>query len=122
MTKKELIKEKVGIGQQHNSFKIITKKEILENTLHTVKEMESKYFDLVWYARSSPQNDHIEGVLENRKRIEESYPTEVNHLIHGEGDWEHGFNSGMLAGMRYVMEAMTYGVQSADESFPFLDT
>lgn len=100
----------------------MTKKEILEDTLHSVKEMESKYFDLIWYARSSSENDHIEGVLENRKRVEELYPTEVNHLIHEEGNWYHGFNSGMLAGMRYVMEAIAYGVLSADENFPDLDT
>jgi hypothetical protein len=94
------------------------KKELIEEVI----KLQDKYCNLVWYARSSPQNDHIEGVLENRKRIEESYPKEINQLIHSETNWEHGFNSGMLAGMRYVIEAMTYGVQSADENFPDLDS
>jgi len=87
-----------------------------------VQALESKYSDLVWYARSSPKNDHIKGVLENRKRIEESYPKEVNQLLHGETDWEHGFNSGMLAGMRYIVDLFENNKETADELFPFLDS
>ena len=52
------------------------------------------------------------------------------------GDWEHGFNSGMLACLRLVMTAQNReqftdddgeicwhgGVEDAIEEFPFLDT
>ena len=87
-----------------------------------VQELESKYCDLVWFARSTPNHNHIEGVLENRTRIEESYPKEINQLLHGETDWEHGFNSGMLASARYIIDLFENNKESADEMFPFLDS
>ena len=97
----------------------MTKKELIEEVI----KLDKKYCDLVWYARSSPKNDHIKGVLENRKRIEESYPNEVNNLLNGRNsDWEHGFNSGMLAGMRYILDLVENGKEEADEYFPSLDT
>jgi hypothetical protein len=99
--------------------KLIKKQEIIDE----VKNLERKYFDLVWYARSSPQNDHLKGSKVNRKRIEEFYPEEVKDLIKGNSrSWEHGFNSGMLAGMRYVLSMAAYGKEDAEENFPFLDT
>ena len=89
--------------------------------LNEVQKLESKYCDLVWYARSSPKHDHIKGVLENRKRIEESYPSEVESFLDGP-DWQHGFNSGMLAGMRYILDLFDNNKEEADEYFPMLDT
>lgn len=100
------------------------KKEILENII----ELEDKYFDLVWYARKSPNDyDTIPKVKENVDRIEKLYPTETQDLSSDTGDWEHGFNSGMLAGMRYIMTLYRSinkhgGKEVADEEFPFLDT
>ena len=88
-----------------------------------VKNLERKYFDLVWYARSSSKDDHIKGIKVKRKRIEELYPDEVKNLIkRNNRSWEHGFNSGMLAGMRYVLSLAVYGKEDAEEDFPFLDT
>ena len=95
------------------------KKELIEEVI----KLQDKYCDLVWVARSSPENDHIEGVLENRKRIEESYPKEVDSFFNGGNpDWDHGFNSGMLAGMRYILDLVENGKEEADEYFPSLDT
>jgi hypothetical protein len=97
----------------------MTKNEIIAE----VQKFESKYFDLVWLARSSPKNDHIKGVVENRKRITELYSEEVKELLDEDaGEWNHGFNSGMLAGMRYVLGMAAYGKEDAEENFPFLDT
>ena len=88
-----------------------------------IQKLHEKFDSLVWYARSSPKNDHIPKVLENRKRIEEFYPEEVKDLIKGDSrSWEHGFNNGMLAGMRYVLSMAAYGKEDAEENFPFLDT
>jgi phage-related tail protein len=99
--------------------KAIKKQEIIDE----VKNLERKYFDLVWYARSSSKNDHIKGSKVNRKRIEKLYPEEVMDLIKGNNrSWEHGFNSGMLAGMRYVLSMAVYGKEDAEADFPFLDT
>lgn len=97
----------------------MTKKELIEE----VVKLQDKYCDLVWYARSSPKNDNIPGVLENRRRIEELYLFEVESFLNGGSpDWDHGFNSGMLAGMRYILDLVENGKDEADEYFPSLDT
>lgn len=99
--------------------KSIKKQEIIDE----VKNLERKYFDLVWYARSSSKDDHIKGIKVKRKRIEELHPDEVKNLIkRNNQNWDHGFNSGMLAGMRYVLSLAVYGKEDAEEDFPFLDT
>lgn len=91
--------------------------------LNVLAKLENKYCDLVWWARSSPKHDHIEGVLESRKRVEENYPEETNSLLNDENpDWIHGFNSGMLAGIRYSLDLNIHGKEDADEFFPSLDT
>lgn len=95
------------------------KQEIIDNVL----ELQNKYNDLVWFARSSPDNYHIKGVKENIERITKEYPPETNALINGRNtDWEHGFNSGMLAGMRYLLDMIEMNKETADEFFPNLDT
>jgi hypothetical protein len=97
----------------------MTKKEIINNVI----ELSEKYHDLVWFARTSPDNLHIKGVKENIERISNQYPIEIEEYISGENpDWQHGFNSGMLAGMRYVTELFYGDKETADNEFPFLDT
>jgi len=114
-----------------------------------IKEWEQKYFDLVWYARKPPK-DHpewgswsssISAAAKNAMaQVEEKYPDEVDALKSDSGDWEHGFNSGMLACLRLVMTAQNRelitdpaacddgqpfwydGVEQAIEEFPSLDT
>ncbi len=97
----------------------MTKKEIIK----IISELDQKYNDLVWFARSSPDNYHIKGVKENNDRILKQYPSETDALINGSNtDWEHGFNSGMLAGMRYLLDTIEMDKETADEFFPNLDT
>lgn len=85
--------------------------------------LENKYRDLVWYARSLSRNDHIKGVKESREEVEINYPEETNSLLNGDyPDWDHGFNSGMLAGIRYYLDLNIYGKKEAEESFPCMDT
>ena len=110
---------------------------------------EDKYFDLVWYARSrsremmeeegTPENI-IQGALNAQAKVEERFVDEIDELCCPEsGDWAHGFNSGALATIRFVLTAMesdvfldlesddpnkTYtcgGVADAEAEFPFLD-
>lgn len=104
-----------------------TKKEIEQH----VSRMEDKYGRLVWFARRSEDNLLVlseDGVQENKqimnklKEIQELYPAEVTELLGDEGDWEHGFNSGMLAGMRYVMTLMSMGEEYAEDWFPELSS
>ena len=95
------------------------KQEIID----VIVGLEEKYFDLVWYARKSEEDYNIiPKVKENVDRIIEKYPTETQNLSAEGGDWEHGFNSGMLAGIRYVLSLYSEGKEIADEEFPFLDT
>ena len=94
------------------------KKELIENVI--VKQ--NKYADLLWYARTSPEHINIKGVKENKDRIEKIYPNEVTQLSSENGDWQHGFNSGMVAALRYVLTMDDLGKEQADEEFPMLDS
>jgi hypothetical protein len=98
-------------------MKKATKKQINELTL----EMSTKYEDLVWYARSG-RNLNIPEVVKHRGRVEELYSDETKQLSSEGSDFYHGFNSGMLAGMRYILSMMEIGVEEAQQNFPELDT
>lgn len=94
------------------------KNEILD----LVSEKEGKYLDLVWYARSY-KNLHVDGVVENRTRIENLHPNETLNLNDSDSsDWHHGFYSGMLAALRFIIDLDEEGLESAEENFPSLDT
>ena len=90
--------------------------------METILQKQDKYVDLIWYARSGPENESIKGVAENKERIEKLYPNEVNELQSENGDWSHGFNSGMAAALRYVSTLDEFGKEQADEEFPMLDS
>ena len=87
-----------------------------------VSKKEEKYFGLVWYAHSKPENIDIPGVRESIAKVLKESPKEAEDLSSEDGQWHHGFNSGMLAGMRYVLALYEDGVEMAEEEFPFLDT
>lgn len=56
-------------------------------------------WELVWYARSRP------GECEDGKlKVEQKYPKEVKKLIDDDTNWQHGFNSGLLAVSNLVKE------------------
>lgn len=109
-------------------------------------EKEGKYQDLVWYARSKPQDDPYwnkvlwkvqETAFKEQNRIMAMYSREVDALKNPfKSDWEHGFNSGCLAAFRFVLTALDEetwtdedgdelpcgGLCAAEEFFPSLDT
>ena len=85
-----------------------------------IKELNDKYFNLVWLARKHPEDFKNQLVHEQYQRIEEQYPQEVDDLLNANTDWHHGFNSGMLACLRLIGTGrMT--MQKIVE-FPELDT
>ena len=97
----------------------MTKKQLLENIL----KKEDKYARLLWYARSKKEHEGIEGVKEHKREIESLYPNEVERLKGAEwADWQHGFHSGMVAGLRYILTMDDLGKEQADEEFPMLDS
>ena len=84
-------------------------------------ELEKKYFDLVWLARSTP--DQHGSAPANIKRITEAWPIEAAALS-SDGQWQHGFNSGCLAAFRLAMGLLGTAADAkmAEDDFPFLDT
>ena len=96
-----------------------------------MQEMCCKYTDLMWYARSFPEghpywDDHspkmVRGVMESQANVERDYPVEVAELQDDDTNWHHGFNSGVVAAIRYMWDLMENGEEYADENFPCLDT
>jgi len=81
-----------------------------------LEEMMRKYRSLVWFARSDPDNETIQP---QQKIVEELFPEEITRLKNGDSNWEHGFNSGMLAGIRF---ALSKNLEKANQFFPDLDT
>lgn len=81
--------------------------EKLERLDEALRKFMSKYFDLVWLARCDQdkllQEERYEGMAAV-KRIEEAYPEEVKQLYESEDNWQHGFNSGVLAFARFISE------------------
>ena len=96
----------------------MNKKQLVENII----EKHDKYADLLWYARSKPENESVKGVKENKERIETLYPYESEQLKGEHGDWQHGFHSGMVAALRYILTMDEMGLEQADEEFPMLDS
>lgn len=103
-----------------------------EEALPFVQKKLGKHLDLVWYARSTPMDDPEwfkspdsirKGAWEYQMKVEERYPEEVAELACQEhGNWHHGFNSGVVAGIRYLFDLLDMGQEHADGAFPCLDS
>jgi hypothetical protein len=85
--------------------------------------MEQKYFDLVWLARSRPEDG---GPRRGRVRetIRTLYPDEVGELSGDNSDWQHGFHSGCLASLRLAIGLLGSKMEQemAERDFPMLDS
>jgi hypothetical protein len=46
----------------------------------------------------------------------------VTDLQSENADWQHGFNSGMVAALRYVLTMDDLGLEQANDEFPLLDS
>lgn len=105
---------------------------LLDTTLNT---MEEKYYRLVWYARSVNRNnkeywqthpeDIRKGAFAAQMRVEKSYPEEAGRICSDNGDWEHGFNSGVLGAIRLVLSLSSPNCKKRGmglSEFPCLDT
>ena len=129
-------------------MKVNSKTSIHEKCIDALHEFQEKYHDLVWYARSNPITDTEywnkvpqeirEGAFSAQSRIEDDFPHEVYELNHSsDSDWKHGFNSGCLSTIRFVLTSMSdamhedpetkemfciSGVETALYTFPELDT
>ena len=93
----------------------------LKKIIKNCEEKLDKYYSLVAYARKDPNSDN-KHVIKFRKKVEKLYPEEVNELVEEQDNWAHGFNSGMLAALRYVLHIEEIGTKYANEQFPLLDS
>jgi len=86
-----------------------------------LKELQDKYFDLVWYARHRP-NETVGAA--GASRIRHRWEDECTKLADDTTNFTHGFNSGCLAAFRLALGLMgnATDVQMAEDDFPFLDT
>ncbi len=72
----------------------------LTETRKLLSQMERKYDSLVAYARK-PRNDTTHPAYEFCRDMERDFPEETSQLnCINDSDWNHGFNSGMLASTR----------------------
>ena len=104
---------------------------IQDDVLALIAAKEEQAERLVWYARKAPADhpswdnvpaDIKQGALNSASRVEEMFPDETDALKCPEcSDWNHGFNSGMLAALRFVLHAAE-DPDEAEECFPELDT
>lgn len=92
-----------------------------------------KYFSLVWLARTDKsellEKENYE-ILQRVKEIEDKYPKEVRELDECDSNFQHGFNSGMLACIRFIDSYIkddlwpiedTGGVEWEDEDIHIID-
>ena len=98
-----------------------------------VLSMKELYEEMVWYARK-PHIDHVDEkynhlpqemrdiVKQCIRDTERRYPKQVKLLKEDNTNFEHGFNSGCLASLRFVLFAFDNGVDDALHDFPNLDT
>jgi hypothetical protein len=91
--------------------------------MELILQKENDYESLVWYARKSQEDIKKYDLKEHISKIETKFPAETTSLKSTQtGDWQHGFNSGMLAGLRFVLSVREFGIEDAEEFFPELDT
>lgn len=81
--------------------------EKLQRLDEALRKFMDKYFDLVWLARCDKDKLLKEEIYEGLaavNRIEKTYPEDVKQLDESEDNWQHGFNSGVLAFARYLSD------------------
>jgi hypothetical protein len=94
-----------------------------------IQDLLSKHADLMWYGRSNPASDVEfwndvpddirQGAFQSQMKVEEDYPDEVAELRNDETGWHHGFNSGVVAAIRFMFTAQqTCDVTEGDETVP----
>lgn len=84
-----------------------------------LKVIENKYFNLVWYARSKSMEKKI---VKIREEIKETFPKDIEELDESIDNWQHGFNSGVLAMSRKIFEIINNYPESGDGRYWDLDT
>jgi len=102
------------------------------NALDWFIGLQGKYNDLVSYARYQPKDDPYyktidpkitQSVLNHMAKTEEMFPDECDRISGADGNFYHGYNSGILAATNFIMETILMNnPKGALDDFPQLDT
>lgn len=79
--------------------------EKLQRLDEALRKFMHKYHELVWLARTDEKELMKKEIYEGLaaiKRIEKEFPEDVKELYECDSNWQHGFNSGVLAFARYI--------------------
>jgi hypothetical protein len=97
--------------------------KVSEKTLiKKIRYLENKYYELVWLSRTGSQTiDKDPSVKKKVEQIIKKYPRDIQ-LLEEFGDWTHGFNSGSLSGMRYVLDLILEGEEISEQNYPNMDS
>lgn len=103
-----------------------------------LKEFSERYSRRVWYTRTAMSNtveevqqeegfedtpeDILQQMLATKKRYWNEDPEIELCKLEDGGDWNHGFNSGVLAAVRLVQSIVEGEAEEGLDEFPFLDT
>lgn len=101
------------------------KRERFKKMIKLMSENEDKYCDILWWTRKDKMKLLVEqrfDILATCQKVEKENPEEIKALKECDDNWQHGFNSGMLACTRLYLEMIEGDVNIAIDSFPFLDT
>jgi hypothetical protein len=86
-------------------------------------ELHSVYTDMLWFARTNETTlSTIELARKNYDRIESQFPELVDKLRNDDSNFEHGFNSGVVAAIRYMLDLKETDLENARQNFPDLDS
>ncbi len=81
------------------------------------------YTDMLWFARTNETTlSTIELARKNYDRIESQFPELVDKLRNDDSNFEHGFNSGVVAAIRYMLDLKETDLENARQNFPDLDS
>lgn len=83
-------------------------------------QLMEKYFELVWFARSNPERHKkdknlFDVIMAKMNEIANKYPHEVRELCEDDTNWQHGFNSGILAYSRFLADYVSDTLIEDDE-------
>jgi len=87
---------------------------VQDEALEVISDVLHRHEQLMAYARKHPPDhpfwdtvpaDIKTGALNWCSRVEELYADEVDDLRGENGDWAHGFNSGVVSGLRLALRA-----------------
>jgi hypothetical protein len=110
-------KSKIMEQQTMTLPEVTTKEEKCRRFDEINNQFFEKYFDLVWYATTDPDELEKEGnpeLLAKLKQMNETYGNPA------EG-WKHGFNCGILAYSRFLLSYVQDWLSPASEGPAFFD-